>query len=126
MNIPKEDLQQLSNIVREAVSECNYLEYDFTDWCEGSSLLLWYLVKEKYNITGKDNYVASGTFKDKGHFWNVINGVLIDTTVDQFAKVKTGIVSSKTSKNYKQKATILDDIEDVKQLMSEEIEYITI
>lgn len=124
MNIPKEELQQLSNTVREAVSECNYLEYDFTDWCEGSSLLMWYLVKEKYNITGKDNYVASGKFKGHGHFWNVINGVIVDTTVDQFARIKTGIISSKTVKNYKQKATILDDVEDVKELMSEEIKYI--
>lgn len=118
------ELQQLNYIVRKSVSECNDLDYDFTDWCEGASSLMWYLVKEKYNIDTKDNYIALGTFKNKGHYWNVINGIIIDTTIDQFGKLKTGIISAKSTKNYKQKSTLLTDIEDIKSLMSEEIDYI--
>lgn len=71
---------------------------DFTDWCELGTMLLFRLIRDKE--PNWENKVVRGYYKDNGHFWNVVNGMIVDTTVDQFGKIKPGVVNKKWLNNY--------------------------
>lgn len=74
----------LIDITREVLnhSDSEYLRSDFTDWCEGASSIMYYILS---NYTDeKDFHIMSGKFDGYGHEWVVINGEIVDATVDQF------------------------------------------
>lgn len=81
--------------MNEIIKEING---DFTGWCELGTMLLFRLVRDIEPTW--DNKVARGYYKDEGHFWNIINGVIVDTTVDQFGNIKPGIVNKRYINNY--------------------------
>lgn len=60
-----------------------------------------------------------GTFNCKGHFWNVIEGIIVDTTIDQFGEYEPGVIDKKYIKNYKVKNKIEFDIYDLEHITEE-------
>ena len=76
----------LIDITREVLNHTQneYLCSDFTGWCEGASAIMYYILT---NYTEeKDVHVINGTFNNFGHEWIVVNGEIIDATVDQFGE----------------------------------------
>ena len=74
----------LIDITRETLnhSDGEYLRSDFTDWCEGASSIMHYILS---NYTDeKDFHIMSGKFNGYSHEWIVVNGEIVDATVDQF------------------------------------------
>ena len=74
----------LIDITREVLNHTDdeYLRSDFKDWCEGASSIMYYILS---NYTDeKDFHIMSGKFDGYGHEWIVINGEIVDATVDQF------------------------------------------
>ena len=74
----------LIDITREVLNHTDgeYLRSDFKDWCEGASSIMYYILS---NYTDeKDFHIMSGKFDGYGHEWIVINGEILDATVDQF------------------------------------------
>lgn len=74
----------LIDITREVLNhtEDEYLRSDFTDWCDGASSIMYYILS---NYTDeKDFHIMSGKFNGCGHEWIVVNGEIVDATVDQF------------------------------------------
>lgn len=74
----------LIDTTREVLNhmEGEYLRSDFTDWCEASSAIMFYILS---NYTEeKDYHIMQGTFNGYGHTWVVVNNEIIDATVDQF------------------------------------------
>lgn len=71
---------------------------DFTGWCELGAMILFRLIRDKE--PSWDNKVVRSYYNGNGHFWNVINGVIVDTTIDQFGKIKPGVVNKKWLNNY--------------------------
>lgn len=74
------------------------IQGDFTDWCELGTMLMYRLVKE--NHPEFKNEIALGKYKNNNHFWNIINDTIVDTTIDQFGRIKVGVINSKWLKNY--------------------------
>lgn len=95
INIINDEIRNKMNSIIEEI------QGDFTDWCELGSMLMYRFVKE--NLPQLNIKIIEGTFKDEGHFWNEINGIIVDTTIDQFGKYKSGVVNKKFIKNYKTK-----------------------
>lgn len=88
----------LIDITREVLNHTQneYLRSDFTDWCEGASAIMYYILT---NCTEeKDVHIVNGTFNNFGHEWIVVNGEIIDATVDQFGD-DYSIYSSSLYKN---------------------------
>ena len=88
----------LIDITREVLNHTQneYLRSDFTDWCEGASAIMYYILT---NYTEeKDVHIANGTFNHFGHEWIVVMGEIIDATVDQFGD-DYSIYSSSLYKN---------------------------
>lgn len=88
----------LIDITREVLNHTQneYLRSDFTDWCEGASAIMYYILT---NYTEeKDVHIVNGTFNNFGHEWIVVNGEIIDATVDQFGD-DYSIYSSSLYKN---------------------------
>lgn len=74
----------LIDITREVLNHTDgeFLRSDFTNWCEGASSIMYYILS---NYTDeKDFHIMSGKFDGYGHEWIVINGEIVDATVDQF------------------------------------------
>ena len=93
-------LNHYTNEIRNKMNEIiEEIDNDFTDWCELGTMLMYRLIKEKF--PNADNKAVLGFYNGNGHFWNEINGVIVDTTVDQFGKIKVGVVNKKWLKNYK-------------------------
>lgn len=74
------------DIVRDALNNMDgyCLKNDFTDWCEGSSMLIYYIADKYMQISKDKNKIIYGQFKGEPHFWNVINDEIYDATIDQF------------------------------------------
>lgn len=112
----------LEYYVGEIRDKMNYIIYeidgDFTGWCELGTMLLFRIIKDHH--PNFSNEAIEGTFNGKGHFWNVIENVIVDTTVDQFGKYEPGIIDKRYTKNYKVKKKVEFDIEDLES-MTEEI-----
>lgn len=61
-----------------------------------------------------------GEFNGNGHFWNIVNGIYVDITVDQFGDYKYGVVSEsnihqytiKEYKDYGKEFSILEIADD--------------
>lgn len=109
----------LIDITREVLNHTQneYLRSDFTDWCEGASAIMYYILT---NYTEEEDvHIANGTFNNFGHEWIVVNGEIIDATVDQFGD-DYSIYSSSLYKNlYKEES------EDYAPLVFDDwIEYI--
>lgn len=87
----------LIDITREVLNHTQneYLRSDFTDWCEGASAIMYYILT---NYTEEDVHIVNGTFNNFGHEWIVVNGEIIDATVDQFGD-DYSIYSSSLYKN---------------------------
>lgn len=88
----------LIDITREVLNHTQneYLCSDFTDWCEGASAIMYYILT---NYTEEKMFhIANGTFNNFGHEWIVVNGEIIDATVDQFGD-DYSIYSSSLYKN---------------------------
>ena len=74
----------LIDITREVLNHTDgeYLRSDFKDWCEGASSIMYYILS---NYTDEKYFhIMSGRFDGYGHEWIVINGEIVDATVDQF------------------------------------------
>ena len=74
----------LIDITREVLNHTDgeFLRSDFTNLCEGASSIMYYILS---NYTDeKDFHIMSGKFDGYGHEWIVINGEIVDATVDQF------------------------------------------
>lgn len=74
----------LIDITREVLNHTDgeYLRSDFTGWCEGASSIIHYILS---NYTDeKDFHIISGRFNGYCHKWIVVDGGIIDATVDQF------------------------------------------
>ena len=86
-------LESMAKDVRKAmiVEFCG--EDDMTGECEQASIILWKYVKDIELVNPNENKVALGYFKGEGHFWNIINGIYVDITVDQFGEYSWGVVS---------------------------------
>lgn len=101
MKYSKEELilnwyvETIRNKMNEIIEEIND---DFTDWCELGTMLLFRLIRDKEPTW--DNKVVRGYYNGNGHFWNVMNGVIVDTTIDQFGRIKPGVVNKKQLRNY--------------------------
>ena len=88
----------LIDITREVLNHTQneYLRSDFTDWCEGASAIMYYILT---NYTEEEDvHIVNGTFNNFGHEWIVINGEIVDATVDQFGD-DYSIYSSSLYKN---------------------------
>ena len=88
----------LIDITREVLNHTQneYLRSDFTDWCEGASAIMYYILT---NYTEEEDvHIVNGTFNNFGHEWIVVNGEIIDATVDQFGD-DYSIYSSRLYKN---------------------------
>lgn len=88
----------LIDITREVLNHTQneYLRSDFTDWCEGASAIMYYILT---NYTEEEDvHIVNGTFNNFGHEWTVVNGEIIDATVDQFGD-DYSIYSSSLYKN---------------------------
>ena len=88
----------LIDITREILNHTQneYLRSDFTDWCEGASAIMYYILT---NYTEEEDvHIVNGTFNNFGHEWIVVNGEIIDATVDQFGD-DYSIYSSSLYKN---------------------------
>lgn len=88
----------LIDITREVLNHTQneYLRSDFTDWCEGASAIMYYILT---NYTEEEDvHIVNGTFNNFGHEWIVVNGEIIDVTVDQFGD-DYSIYSSSLYKN---------------------------
>lgn len=74
----------LIDITREVLnhSDGEYLRSDFTDWCEGASSIMYYILS--HYSDEKDFHIMSGKFNGYVHEWVVVNGEIVDATVDQF------------------------------------------
>ena len=74
----------LIDITREVLnhSENEYLRSDFTNWCDGASAIIYYILSNYTDI--KDVHIMTGYFNGHGHAWIVTDGEIIDATVDQF------------------------------------------
>jgi hypothetical protein len=116
-------LNELSNTTRKVLNSYYNLNNNFTNMCDAGSCLLWYFVDSKYHLTIRDNYITFGTFKDKGHFWNVVKGIIVDTTVDQFGDYNTGVITLQYTKYYTEKIIELWDRVLISNMMENEIKY---
>lgn len=109
----------LIDITRQVLnhSDREYLRSDFTDWCAGASSIMHYILS---NYTEeKDFHIISGKFNGYGHEWIVVNGEILDATVDQFGD-DYSIYSSSLYKDLYQ-----EEAEDFEPLMFDDwIEYI--
>ena len=88
----------LIDITREVLNHTQneYLRSDFTDWCEGASAIMYYILT---NYTEEEDvHIVNGTFNNFGHEWIVVNGEIMDATVDQFGD-DYSIYSSSLYKN---------------------------
>lgn len=74
------------DIVRSALNNMEEynLEGDFTDWCEGSAMLVHYIADKYMKIDKRKNRIIYGYFNQEAHVWNLINGEIYDATIDQF------------------------------------------
>lgn len=74
----------LIDITREVLNHTDgeYLRSDFTDWCEGASAIMHYILSNYTNE--KEFYIKAGEFNGFPHQWVVLNGEILDATVDQF------------------------------------------
>lgn len=72
------------------------------------------------------NEVAEGTFKGNGHFWNIIDGVVVDTTIDQFGRYKPGIINKKHLKNYNIKKKVEFNREDLNHMTQDIYPFLNI
>ncbi|HCL4455248.1 TPA: hypothetical protein N2D10_003275 [Clostridium botulinum] len=90
-----------SNKIRKTLnSMIEEINGDFTGWCELTSMMVYRIIKENFpNI--KENKIVEGTFKNDGHYWNIIDGVTVDLAIDQFGRYKTGIINKRWLNNYK-------------------------
>ena len=72
------------DITREVLNHIDgeYLRSDFTNWCEGTTSIMHYILSNYTEET--DFHIMSGKFKEYGHKWIVVNGEIFDATVDQF------------------------------------------
>ena len=96
----------LIDITREVLNHTQneYLRSDFTDWCEGASAIMYYILT---NYTEEEDvHIVNGTFNNFGHEWIVVNGEIIDATVDQFGD-DYSIYSSSLYKNLYRQSLIL-------------------
>lgn len=116
------------NIINEAIRKTmndtiTEINGDFTGWCELGSMLMFRYIKENFpNLNVK---IIEGTFKNEGHFWNEINGLIVDTTIDQFGKYKSGVVNKKFLNNYNPiKEKIYKDKEDFNNFIDDVYNYI--
>jgi len=90
----------LSDIIREKMNSIiEEIDGDFVGWCELATESMKEAVS-KYIPEIKFNEVYKGKFKNEGHFWNVIDGVIVDLTIEQFGKYKSGIINKKFLNNY--------------------------
>jgi hypothetical protein len=115
-------LNELSNTTRKVLNSYYNLNNNYSNMCDAGSLLLWYLVDSKYHLSIRDNYITFGTFKENGHFWNVIKGVIVDTTIDQFGNYETGVITEQ-SKYYTEKIIELWNKDLICIMMENEIRY---
>lgn len=93
------------------------IDGDFKNWCELGTMLLFRVIKEEYPELSNEAMV--GTFNCKGHFWNVIEGIIVDTTIDQFGEYEPGVIDKKYIKNYKVKNKVEFDIYDLEHITEE-------
>lgn len=112
INIYVDEIRKTMNSIIEEING------NFEGWCELGTMLLYRVIGDKYPEF--KNEVFEGSFKNEGHFWNVINGVVVDTTIDQFGRYKVGIVNKKHLNNYKIKRKVNFRKEDLEH-MTEDI-----
>ncbi|HCL4447267.1 TPA: hypothetical protein N2D16_002872 [Clostridium botulinum] len=94
INIYSSKVRKTLNSMIEEINE------DFTGWCELTSMMMYRIIKENFpNI--KENKIVEGRFKNEGHYWNIIDDVIVDLTIDQFGRYKIGIINKRWLKNYK-------------------------
>lgn len=121
--LEKELLNEYCSEIRKAMNSIiQEINGDFTDWCELGTMLMFRLVRD--TIPTLKNEVAVGWYKGSGHFWNIIDGEIIDTTVDQFGKIKPGVINKKWIKNYKIKNIKILEEEDSLHMTDDIYDYI--
>lgn len=73
----------LTDVTREVLNHFTHCCSDFYGMCENASAIMYYIIT---NYTDeKDVHIMRGTFNDYDHSWIVVNGEIIDATVDQFS-----------------------------------------
>ena len=106
----KEIRKNMNDIIEE-------IDGDFSGWCELASMLMFRLVGARN--PSWDNKVAIGYYNGNGHYWNIIEGHIVDVTVDQFGRIKTGVVNKKWVSKYKIKEFINFEYEDLIHMTKE-------
>lgn len=104
----KLSLEQHIEIIRKVMND----GYNFpVDCCEKTSWFTGYVLKH----LGYDVKVIKGDFKavnGEHHFYNTVNGAVVDITVDQFGKFKYGIINEKLYSQKYGKVYEIYDIDD--------------
>lgn len=112
---------EIRRAMNEAIQEIND---DYTDWCELGTMVLFRLIQD-IDPTAS-NVVARGKYKEDGHFWNIINGKIVDTTIDQFGKIKPGVINKKWLNNYVVDKYVVFDEEDLIRMTEEVFDFLEI
>lgn len=99
---------KIREVMNSVISEIND---DFTGWCELASMLMFRLIDE--TEPSLSNVVVRGFYKSEGHFWNLIDDKIVDVTVDQFGKIRIGVINNKWISNYIVKEFIYYSEEDL-------------
>ena len=87
-------INECIKVVRQYMKE-KYKSFPY-DYCHETSILFKYLLDElEINCE-----VIEGKWNDFDHFWNKVNGTIIDLTIDQFDKVKYGFVNQEYYKKW--------------------------
>ena len=109
-------LEKMAKEVRNAMITEFCGEDDTTDECEQASIISWKYINDIKLVDPTYNKVALGEFNGNGHFWNIVNGIYIDITVDQFGNYKWGVIQEsdihqytiKEYKDYTKERSLLD------------------
>ena len=75
-------------------------EDDMAGECEQASIIMWKYINDIKLVEPNQNKVVLGEFNGNGHIWNIVNGIYVDITVDQFGDYKWGVISNSDKYRY--------------------------
>lgn len=95
-------------------------EDDMAGEYEQASIIMWKYINDIKLVEPNQNKVVLGEFNGNGHFWNIVNGIYVDITVDQFGDYKYGVVlesnihqyTIKEYKDYSKEFSLLEIADD--------------
>ena len=95
----KEVLKKISIDIRKAMIKVFNGEDDVEGECEQASIILWKYINDTGLVSSDKNKVALGTFNNHGHYWNIVDDIFVDITIDQFGEYEYGVIGSNIIKD---------------------------